>query len=491
MTLVLHGDKRSMVGSLRGMVDNAETPVPTRSSIRFIPYNLSDDAYLGKRKIHRCPELPWDVPNGQFLMEDDNRTYFGKTGTSICFLRGSVSDTKNNSEKEQGCKCKEGWFGDYCSIPNSVIDANIPKRFELKPRLKQTPRRIIQAFPFNMEFAMLEARLREFGDLVDVFMILESNYTAYGDPKDVRLLRKLREGHYKNYACKIVHVFLDFFPQEGYKNGWIEDDLLRNYIVSHGLTNQLSGYRHDDIFILTDADEIPKRETILFLKLHDGYPEPFGYNYQWNTWGFFWKANDNAITHVYAGMTVGMLLHIFSQKAIKIRGCEYFLHNEGANELSWYLSHGKNVSVHFWSFGNANKPAGWHCSWCCDPECIQTKLVSAQNGDFPRWGDFPDKREISYIISLVKYGLWFDNVSKMLKANYGNSTEYAPKYFLENENKYSYLLHNKYIEASTTVTTKLNKLKNSTLISNGTYISASVIPKRDSTTDTKLQISQD
>ena len=335
---------------------------------------------------------------------------------------------------------------------------------------------------------MLEARLEEFGDLVDVFLILESNYTAYGDPKDVRLLKALREGHYKKYSCKIVHVFLDYFPEEGYINGWIEDNLLRNYIVTHGLVRQLVGYRHDDIFILTDADEIPKRETILFLKLHDGYPEPFGFNYQWNTYGFFWKANEKAITHVYAGLTVGMLLHVFSQKAISIRGAENYLQNEGASDLSWYLQHGQNVSVYYWSFGNEGSPAGWHCSWCCQPECIRTKLVSAQNGDFPRWGDFPEKLDIDYIRSLIKHGVWFDNVSNMLRVEYNNTTD-LPKYFLDWKEKFHHLLFNPYESTSPSTTIKSTQpFKNTITLSSTTTISVIHKPtsRQKSTVSRKL-----
>lgn len=94
------------------------------------------------------------------------------------------------------------------------------------------PRRIINAFPFNIEFDLLDVRLQEIGDVVDVFLILESNYTAYGRSKPLYLLDRLRNDSYAAYAKKIVHVFLDYFPVEAYSNGWIVDDLLRNYIVS-------------------------------------------------------------------------------------------------------------------------------------------------------------------------------------------------------------------------------------------------------------------
>lgn len=83
----------------------------------------------------------------------------------------------------------------------------------------------------NVEFEMLEIRLHELGDIVDVFLILESNYTAYGDPKSLRLRDELASGKHAKYASKIVYVLLDYFPAEGRTNGWIIMDLLREHLV--------------------------------------------------------------------------------------------------------------------------------------------------------------------------------------------------------------------------------------------------------------------
>ncbi len=314
-----------------------------------------------------------------------------------------------------------------------------------------------------MEFEMLEARLAEYGDLVDVFLILESNYTAHGDPKPLRLLNQLRTGQYSKYACKFVHVFLNFFPQRAYINGWIMDDLLRNFITKQALPRQLKGYRHDDIFLLFDADEIPLRETVLFLKLHEGYPEPIGFNLQWNTFGYFWKANSPGITHVFAAVTMGMLFHVFESRAILLRSAPYFIHNEGANNLNKYLRH-ENISVYPWSFGDEDNPVGWHCSWCCNLSCIQTKLVSAQNGDFPRWGDFRDKRRLSYIKHLVKAGVWFDNVSKMIATSSIDNPMYAPNHFLENEELYSHILWNPFHQTITVDVDEVDRVLSSSEI---------------------------
>ena len=37
---------------------------------------------------------------------------------------------------------------------------------------------------------------------------------------------------------------------------------------------RIIGLSPDDIFLLNDADEIPKEEVVMFLKMYEGYPQP-------------------------------------------------------------------------------------------------------------------------------------------------------------------------------------------------------------------------
>ncbi len=55
----------------------------------------------------------------------------------------------------------------------------------------------------------------------------------------------------------------------------------------------MHGLRDDDLFVLSDADELPSPESLLFLRLYDGYTEPVRFGFRWNVFGFFWlKAED-------------------------------------------------------------------------------------------------------------------------------------------------------------------------------------------------------
>lgn len=368
--------------------------------------------------------------HSEFLVQLENRT---------CFIEGT--DLARISSGS--CYCKAGWHGASCSIPDIVFNSDTPWKKESLV-LRRNPRRIIQAFPFNMEFELLEIRFAEIFDVVDVFIILESNFTAYGTQKDLHFLKRLQSNVYPNEAHKIVHVFLDYFPQNARQDGWIADGLLRNYIGTEGL-NRIQGWEMNDLFVLTDADELPTREALVFLKWHDGYTEPVSFVIRWSVYGFFWSPNYQEpgmpkSERFSVCVTMGMLVYVFRYQVYHIRSANQFLTKHDL-DVKLYVDMGGRVNQ--WTLGTDKQTAGWHCSWCLDPDRILNKLVSAQNGDFPRWGDFPEKRNISYIKSLVGKGMWFDDRTSMVQVN---ASRFAPKSLLEKQERYSHLIKNIYAD---------------------------------------------
>ena len=101
---------------------------------------------------------------------------------------------------------------------------------------------------------------------------------------------------------------------------------------------------------------------------------------------------------------------------------------EGRRVRSWTAGGG----------GSIDDDAGWHCSWCLDVDDIRTKLTSAQNGDFPRWGDYVDRLNATYITGLIAHGVWFDNVSRLKRYD----VIAGPPSLLTNERRYWQLIHN-------------------------------------------------
>lgn len=89
--------------------------------------------------------------------------------------------TRGNGKRLVKCVCRPGWHGPYCGVPTMVYHSNLPTKERLTPR--ETPRRVINAININHEFDLLHARFHELSQAVDLFLICESNFTAYGEKR--------------------------------------------------------------------------------------------------------------------------------------------------------------------------------------------------------------------------------------------------------------------------------------------------------------------
>ncbi|XP_056315263.1 beta-1,4-mannosyl-glycoprotein 4-beta-N-acetylglucosaminyltransferase [Danio aesculapii] len=423
-----------------------------------------------------------DLHRRTHLLQDDRSPYFVRTKAgALCFRQGTEvapakdetlkakpstagviqrrilqkpdeSKTSGKSVEESGlsrgkpkrgkrlvkCVCRPGWHGPYCGVPTMVYHSNLPTKERLTPR--ETPRRVINAINVNHEFDLLHVRFRELLQAVDVFLVCESNFTAYGERRPLRFLNLLLNGTYDYVRHKILYVFLDHFPDGGRQDGWIADDYLRTFLTRNGIS-RVAGMRPDDVFLINDADEIPAQEGILFLKLFDGWTEPFAIHMRKSLYGFFWKQLGSL--EVVSGCTVGMLRDVYDNDGIRLRRREYYT----MPGFRKYENDTGHILVQ-WSIGSPFHFAGWHCSWCFTPEGIHFKLISAQNGDFPRWGDYEDKRDLNYIRELIRTGGWFDGSVQEYPPSDPKEHMYAPKYMLENYDLYRYLLENPYAKQS-------------------------------------------
>ena len=70
-------------------------------------------------------------------------------------------------------------------------------------------------------------------------------------------------------------------------------------------------------------------------------------------------------------------------------------------------------------------------------------MLSAQKHDSPRWGDYPEKTNVTYIAGLIENGEWFDGTSPFIpveEEEEDGNRFYAPEFFLARREKYRYLL---------------------------------------------------
>ena len=131
--------------------------------------------------------------------------------------------------------------------------------------------KIIDCFMFYNELEMLKIRLEELYDVVDAFVLVEATKThSMGKPKPLYYAEN--KHLFDKYNDKIVHIVTDFAENHpfvthitGVSEHWFREIYQRECIVvgldKLGLTN-------DDILLISDADEIPKRDTVVGFRNH-------------------------------------------------------------------------------------------------------------------------------------------------------------------------------------------------------------------------------
>jgi Glycosyltransferase family 17 len=119
-------------------------------------------------------------------------------------------------------------------------------------------RRAWDAFAFCGELDLLEARLTELDGAAYRHVLVEAPVTYQGDPKPLHYAEN-RE-RFAPWHGKIIHVIADLAD--------CPDVLAREYGMREAALRGLDGWAPGDLFLLSDADEIPCAEVIPELSEH-------------------------------------------------------------------------------------------------------------------------------------------------------------------------------------------------------------------------------
>jgi len=130
--------------------------------------------------------------------------------------------------------------------------------------------KVIDGFSFFNEFDILKLRLEYLRDVVDYFVVSECNYTHSGKEKPY-YFNQVIDDFDDELRSKIISVYYepdisdyDFSNKTecNFESGfWKLERGQRNYILS-----ALEQFDSSDLFMLSDADEIPRKEVIQYLK---------------------------------------------------------------------------------------------------------------------------------------------------------------------------------------------------------------------------------
>jgi len=136
-------------------------------------------------------------------------------------------------------------------------------------------RRTFDAFNFNMELDILEARLRELRGHVDRFVLVEAPWTCAGHAKPLHF-----EAAKERFAeFPITHVVLPepvMPPRLRGRGGTEAYNLHLRTLMRNGLHGGLAraGARAGDLVIVSDLDEVPLGDVVAQLARCEGYVTP-------------------------------------------------------------------------------------------------------------------------------------------------------------------------------------------------------------------------
>lgn len=125
-----------------------------------------------------------------------------------------------------------------------------------------TAPKVIDAVIFSVELDILEIRIRELWDVVDIFLVMEADRTFTGKPKRLFLHENLSRFDWAQEKLRTIALVsgeLDEHPKKEFDN---EVKMRRK------MTNAIQNLdpKPGDLIIVSDVDEIPYKETIQLLR---------------------------------------------------------------------------------------------------------------------------------------------------------------------------------------------------------------------------------
>ena len=212
--------------------------------------------------------------------------------------------------------------------------------------------KIFDCITFFDENLLTNTRFEILKDVVDFFIVVESNYDHKGNKKEINF--KLKNSNYKN---KVRHIILEEnFPKD--LTGW-EIEAFQREKINQGLFDA----SNDDLIMFSDSDEIPDPNSILSLNLKKKYAiflqKFFVYKINiFNQYETPWEG-----TRVCKKKDLRSFTHL--RKEIRLKNL---------NKPFWNLKYEKSIQI--------IDKGGWHFNNLYNIETISKKLRTFQHIEF-------------------------------------------------------------------------------------------------------------
>jgi Glycosyltransferase family 17 len=232
--------------------------------------------------------------------------------------------------------------------------------------------KIYDCFPFFNELDVLEIRLKEMYDTVDYFVLVESNISHSGKPKE--FFFENNKERFKPYLDKIRHIKIEDMPDT--QDSWVREKFQRT-CIDRGLTDR----DPEDLIIVSDCDEIPRAELIQMISQDDA---------GWDRYILYipllkFRLNYMKIFNFTKGSNIIVTRAKTYTNAQQEREFTFFWNSKPNNTV--LLEHG-----------------GWHFSYLGNDDQVVTKIKNFAHveTDRPR---FTENLDVEFLIK-NKCGLW-------------------------------------------------------------------------------------
>ena len=215
---------------------------------------------------------------------------------------------------------------------------------------------VVDAFVFFNELDILEIRLAELYDVVDLFILVEATHTHKGDPKPLYYAESRQR--FARYFDKIRHIVVGDLPRgAGLPAIWRREMTQRQRIA-----DGLHDVPDDAIVLISDLDEIPRREAVALLR-RQGIPDGMVVTFEQRL--HYYNVNTHCISLIWTGTRAARCIDV---KAITPDGVRWAgLYSAGAGRTMGARS------TEYPLFGKLEH-AGWHLSYFGDVAHIQDKM---------------------------------------------------------------------------------------------------------------------
>ena len=242
--------------------------------------------------------------------------------------------------------------------------ATTADRARLTARARPAKRRVFDCILYSGELDVLCIRLHELAEVVDYFVIVESDTTFSGYPRAISY--DPLEPRLAPFAGKIRHVVVADMPPT--RNPWEREAWQRNAVL-RGVPDAAAG----DLIVMSDVDEIPRATAVLEMA-HDPNHQCFGLQLAF----YYFFVNYQNIT----GPEAMSVCAVAAERGL--------LEIIPPDALRQAVRKGKIPARIF-------SDAGWHFSYLGDEAAIRRKIAAFSHQEFNR-EDFLSSLDISGIV---------------------------------------------------------------------------------------------